>query len=77
MSGHIRSISRLNEWGNRTDMSHWVHSAGTAVEWQLDVVIDIYLWISTESGSIVTRVLFNFSLLNAAILARIDLRPRG
>jgi len=27
-------------------MSHWVHSAGTAVEWQLDVVIDIYLWIS-------------------------------
>jgi len=24
-------------------MSHWVHSAGTAVEWQLDVVIDIYL----------------------------------
>lgn len=56
-------------------MSHRAHSAGTAVEWQLDVVIDIYLWISTESGSIVTRVLFNFSLLNAAILARIDLRP--
>jgi len=58
-------------------MSHWVHSAGTAVEWQLDVVIDIYLWISTESGLIVTRVLFNFSLLNAVILARIDLCPRG
>lgn len=38
----IRPISRLNEWGNRTDMSHWAHSAETAVEWQLDV-IDIYL----------------------------------
>lgn len=77
MSGHIRPISKLNEWGNRTDMSHWMHSTGTAVEWQLDVVIDICLWISTESGSIVTRVLFNFSLLNAVILARIDLRPHG
>lgn len=57
-------------------MSHWAHSAETAVEWQLDV-IDIYLQISTESGSIVTRLLFNFSLLNAAILARINSRPRA
>jgi len=49
----------LNEWGNRTDMSHWAHSAGPAVEWQLDV-IDIYPWISTESGSIVTRPAIQF-----------------
>lgn len=49
------------------------YSAGTVVEWRLGV-IDIYSWISTESGSIVTRLLFSFSLLNTGSLPRESLR---